>query len=111
MKINLGGDAVDGFEAENAYLNIGNEVPKMNFRGVIRGEGDDLSVFRTQRFARKEDLVLKIPVPDGMYSVTLMFAETWEGAFQKGARVFDVRISNLLDNDINLCCISNLCSR
>lgn len=90
MKINLGGEAVDGFSAEAEALDIGEDVPKTRFHGAIVGNGDDLNVFKTQRFSRGADLVLNIPVPDGIYTVTLLFAETWNGAFATGKRVFDV---------------------
>lgn len=90
-KINLGGEAVDGFEAEEAVLNVDENLAKMRYHGSIKGSGVDLNVFKTQRFSRGEDLVLQFPVPDGIYSVTLMFAETWKGAFGAGNRVFDVR--------------------
>lgn len=90
MKINFGGEAVDGFSAEEEVLEIGEDIPKMRFHGAISGSGNDLNVFKTQRFSRGSDLVLNIPVPDGIYTVTLLFAETWKGAFAVGVRVFDV---------------------
>lgn len=90
-KINLGGDAVDDFQAEEAVLNVDENLAKMRYHGTIKGSGSDLNVFKTQRFSRAEDLVLNFPVPDGVYSVTLMFSETWKGAYGAGTRVFDVR--------------------
>lgn len=91
LKINLGGEAVDGFMAEGEALDVDESMPKMRYHGTIGGGGPDLNVFKTQRFSRNEDLVLNIPVPDGIYAVTLLFAETWQGAFEAGKRVFDVR--------------------
>jgi len=90
MKINFGGGSVDGFESDQTALSIGDEIPKTRFHGNIQGHGNDLNVFKTQRFSRNEDLVINIPVPDGIYTVTLLFAETWDGAFAPGQRVFDV---------------------
>lgn len=90
MKINLGGEATDGFAAEQEFLDLGEEMPKMRFHGPIKGGGPDLNVFKTQRFSRSEDLVINIPVEDGVYTVSLLFAETWNGAFAAGKRVFDV---------------------
>lgn len=90
LKINLGGEATDGFAAEREILDLPEDMPKTRFHGQIKGSGTDLNVFKTQRFARSEDLVLNIPVPDGVYTVTLLFAETWNGAFSSGKRVFDV---------------------
>lgn len=93
MKINLGGEAVDGFSAEQEFLELGEDIPKMRFHGAISGNGNDANVFKTQRFSRESDLVLNIPVPDGIYTVTLLFAETWNGAYAAGKRVFDVRLN------------------
>lgn len=90
MKINFGGEAVDGFSAEQEFLELGEDIPKMRFHGAISGNGNDVNVFKTQRFSRGGDLVLNIPVPDGIYTVTLLFAETWNGAYAAGKRVFDV---------------------
>lgn len=90
LKINLGGEAVDGFVSEQEVLDIDESMPKMRFHGQIKGSGSDLNVFKTQRFARGEDLVLNFPVADGVYTVTLLFAETWNGAYSSGKRVFDV---------------------
>lgn len=82
---------MDGFQAEEAVLNVDEKFAKMRYHGTIKGSGADLNVFKTQRFSRAEDLVLNFPVPDGVYSVTLMFSETWKGAYGSGNRVFDVR--------------------
>lgn len=90
LRINLGGEAVDGFVAEQEVLDLDETMAKTRFHGTIKGTGSDLNVFKTQRFARGEDLVLNIPVPDGVYTVTMLFAETWKGAFASGTRVFDV---------------------
>lgn len=89
-KINLGGDAVGAFMGESEVLTFGDETAKMRFHGKIKGTSSDKDVFKTQRFAREKDLTINVPVPDGVYSVTLMFAETWNGAFGRGKRIFDV---------------------
>lgn len=94
MKINLGGGHVGDFVAEEEGIQLEPGMPKMRYHGEIEGAGDDLEVFKTQRFSRGQDLVLKFPVPDGVYSVTLLFAETWKGAFQRGVRVFDVYVGS-----------------
>eukprot|EP00178_Gracilaria_changii_P001739 TRINITY_DN12439_c0_g1_i1.p1 TRINITY_DN12439_c0_g1~~TRINITY_DN12439_c0_g1_i1.p1 ORF type:complete len:911 (+),score=106.73 TRINITY_DN12439_c0_g1_i1:590-3322(+) len=93
-KINLGGEPTGGFQAEEAVLSVDENLAKMRFHGSIKGTGTDLNVFKTQRFSRGEDLVLNFPVPDGVYTVTLMFAETWKGAYGAGNRVFDVYLGS-----------------
>lgn len=98
MKLNLGGEAVDGFSAEEEIIDLSNlvNVAKMRFHGDVKHGRDFPNVFRTQRFSRYEDLVLNIPVDDGIYKVSLLFAETWSGAFFVGKRVFDVSLSSSL---------------
>lgn len=108
MKINLGGEAVDGFVAEQEVLDIEDSMPKMRYRGEIKGNGNDLNVFKTQRFSRGEDFVLNVPVPDGVYTVTLLFAETWNGAYASGKRVFDVSGKVASDLCNNICLPSNM---
>ncbi|KAI0567575.1 Malectin [Gracilaria domingensis] len=93
-KINLGGEPTNGFQAEEAILNVDENLAKMRYHGQIKGAGTDLNVFKTQRFSRAEDLVINFPVPDGVYTVTLMFAETWKGAYGSGNRVFDVYLGS-----------------
>lgn len=92
MKVNLGGEAVDGFTSEEEIIELPNSenIAKMRFHGSIKNGGAFSNVFRTQRFSRYEDLVLNFPVPDGVYHIELLFAETWKGAFSQGKRVFDV---------------------
>lgn len=95
LKINLGGERVGDYVAEHEVLEVENNMPKMNFRGMIETDSDDADVFKTQRFSRHEDMLLNIPVADGVYDVTLLFVETWKGAFEEGKRVFDVRNGDL----------------
>lgn len=94
LKINLGGSHTGDFVPEDGVMEFDPDMPKMRYHGEIKGAGDDLEVFKTQRFTRGQDLLLKVPVPDGVYSVTLMFAETWSGAFQRGVRLFDVYLGS-----------------
>lgn len=93
LKINLGGEAVDGFTSEEEIVQTpeSDNYARMRYHGTLKNGRDFPNVFKTQRFSRYEDLVLKIPVEDGVYKVSLLFAETWEGAFSAGKRVFDVR--------------------
>lgn len=53
---------------------------------------DSPEVFQSQRFARNSDFTLRVPVPTGVYSLTLLFAETYRPACAPGARVFDISI-------------------
>jgi hypothetical protein len=90
----MGGPHVGDFVAEEEAVQLDPDIPKMRYHGELQGTGEDLEVFRTQRFTRGRDLVLNFPVPDGIYTVTLLFAETWNGAFQRGVRTFDVYLGS-----------------
>jgi Malectin domain len=94
MKVNLGGGHVGDFAAEEECIQLDPDMPKMRYHGEIAGHAEDRDVFKTQRFARAQDLILHFPVPDGVYAVTLLFAETWSGAFNRGVRVFDVYLGS-----------------
>lgn len=92
LKVNLGGETTDGFSSEEEVVDFSQieNVSKMRFHGEINNGKDFPNVFKTQRFSRHEDLVLKFPIEDGIYKVSLLFAETWDGAYNVGKRVFDV---------------------
>ena len=53
-------------------------------------------VFQTERYdpAREPELVYRIPVADGVYDVTLLFAEIYRPNMRVGARVFDVFVNS-----------------
>lgn len=53
---------------------------------------DQAEIFQSQRFSRGEDFTIRIPVSDGIYSVTLLFAETYAKACVPGGRVFDISL-------------------
>lgn len=60
--------------------------------------GTPSALFQTERFdiVEKGEMQWKFPVTPGAYEVRLYFAETYSGAFSKGARVFDVSIEGAL---------------
>lgn len=89
FKVNLGGDASGDFLAETSVIDM-EDFSRMRTTTATIEKTDNPDVFRTQRFGRAENVMFRIPVPDGVYSVTLLFAETWDGACHVGARVFDV---------------------
>lgn len=89
FKVNLGGDASGDFLAESSVIDM-EDFSRLRTATAPIAKTDNPDVFRTQRFGRSENVMFRIPVPDGVYSVTLLFAETWEGACRVGGRVFDV---------------------
>lgn len=90
FKVNLGGEPVGDFLGEEQALDM-SAFSKNVVRSPIQNT-DQPEVFQSQRFARASDFTVRIPVPDGVYSVTLLFAETFMPACVPGARVFDISI-------------------
>ena len=91
LKVNMGGGPVSGgfvSEIEAIDLTDTSFAKMRDHSGKLTGPYAE--VLQTQRFSREEDLFLHFPVDDGVYTVTLLFAETWDGACESGKRVFDV---------------------
>lgn len=90
LKVNFGGGPVADFLGEDQALDM-SAFAKNVARHPIQNT-DQSEVFQSQRFSRGADMSFRIPVPDGIYSVTLLFAETFKPACVPGARVFDISI-------------------
>lgn len=90
LKVNLGGGPVGDFLGEEQVLDMTGF--SKNVARVPIQNTDQPELFQSQRFARSSDMTLRIPVPDGVYSVTLLFAETFRPACVPGARVFDISL-------------------
>jgi hypothetical protein len=89
LKVNLGGGPIGDFLGEDQVYDLSAEYPRQ-FSRVPVGNTPLAELFQTQRFAREDDLVLFIPVPDGVYTVTLLMAETYQPACRPGGRKFDI---------------------
>lgn len=90
LKVNLGGGPVNDFIGEEQLMDM--EAFAKNVARVPIANTDQQQVFQSQRFSREDDFTMRIPVPDGIYSVTLLFAETYKKACAPGARVFDISL-------------------
>lgn len=90
LKINLGGAAVGDFMAENAVFDLDADDYKKQIVPHPIQQTAQQELFQTQRFSRSKDLTIRLPVPDGIYSVTLLMAETYQPACKPGGRVFDI---------------------
>jgi hypothetical protein len=91
LKVNIGGGPVGDFLGEDQVYDLSNEfVRQVSHLPIANTEHHHL--FQTQRFARNGDFVLFIPVPDGIYSVTLLMAETYQPACRPDARKFDISL-------------------
>ncbi|KAA8490724.1 hypothetical protein FVE85_4355 [Porphyridium purpureum] len=101
--INLGGGTVGGYMAEPKDLYKADTVPYLR-KFSVSGEKAELisppelrDVLRNQMSSKSnEGLSLRIPVEAGVYTVHLVFAELWDGAFTPGARVFDIRVGTYM---------------
>jgi Malectin domain len=89
LKVNLGGGPIGDFLGEDQVYDLSDEYPRQ-FSRVPVANTPLAEFFQTQRFAREDDLVLFLPVPDGVYSVTLLMAETYQPACRPGGRKFDI---------------------
>lgn len=90
LKVNLGGGQVGDFLGEDQVLDM-TGFSKNVIKGKIENT-DHSEVFQSIRFSRGKDFTLRIPVPTGFYSLTLLFAETFRPACVPGARVFDIAL-------------------
>lgn len=92
LKVNLGDGPLADFLGESDVYDMENEgYPKQSSNIVVQGTTQP-QLFQKQRFSRGEDLMLRAPVPDGIYSVTLLMAELYEPACRPGVRVFDIAL-------------------
>lgn len=92
LKVNLADGQVGDFLGEESVFDMDADgYAKQNFRGLIQ-QTDQPELFQKQRFSRDHDFMIRAPVPDGVYSVTLLMAETYEPACQPGSRVFDISL-------------------
>lgn len=90
LKVNLGGGPVSDFLGEDQVLDMSDfskNVAKVKIQNT-----DQAEIFQTTRFARATDMTFRIPVPTGIYSLTLLFAEGFRPACTPGGRVFDIHI-------------------
>lgn len=90
LKVNFGGGPVADFLGEDQVLDM--SAFSKNIARVKIENTDHPEIFQSTRFARKKDMSFRIPVPTGLYSITLLFAETFRPACTPGARVFDIAI-------------------
>lgn len=94
FRFNVGGGATDGFAADNDGQYVKGESFALTETDVeVKAtERDDLYLSYRYYWGR---LNYVIPVSPGDYEVRLHFAELWQGAFFRGARVFNVYIGGV----------------
>lgn len=92
LKVSLGDGPSGDFLGESDVYDMESEgYTKQTSKNPIQGTTQP-ELFQKQRFSRGQDLMLRVPVPDGVYSLTLLMAEVYEPACAPGARVFDIAL-------------------
>ncbi len=97
-RINAGGanytDFSGNFWAADYGFNGGNVTTTTS---SISGTGDS-ALYQSGRWDAEggTELIYSYPLNSGRYSVTLLFAETYSGVFNVGARVFDVSMEGVV---------------
>jgi hypothetical protein len=74
----------------------------VNFTGTNNLSNVPATLFNTERFSsasNPNNMQWNFPVTNGNYVVNLYFAETWTGAQNPGARIFDVEIEGIVELD------------
>lgn len=97
FRINCGGAAVArlAFGADNvAYIAEAAKGREGVAMGTLQGNGVYKEVYNTYRYTFGPSLTYKIPVPDGVYTVVTMHAETYFD--RPGERVFDVVVNGVV---------------
>lgn len=106
-RVHAGGSALSGSPAWSAdtaqapsvftnigpsYSRIGAVTSKISLSNPSVPAGTPMSLFQTQRFdvSKGADMVWNFRVPNGTYKVRMYFAETFNGAWHTGGRVFNV---------------------
>lgn len=85
LKYNCGDGAVDGYDADpSAFVSADSEV----YKNVEQGQG----IAAAHRYTLAQSFSYELPVGDGEYDVTLIWAEIWGNAATVGGRLFDVAI-------------------
>jgi chitodextrinase len=95
IRVNAGGAQYTDGAGNTWAADTGFNTGKVSTAGVgtdISGTADD-ALYERQRFDEPAapELAYTFPVPNGDYSVSLLFSENWSGAWANGARVFSVQ--------------------
>lgn len=98
FKVNLNGPPHGDFLAEEQTIAM--DFPGNSCKRKISNTAAS-EIFQTNRFSRRH-FTLRIPVPDGIYSLTLLFAETYEKACVPGGRVFDIALGTPVGGVVNV---------
>lgn len=98
LRMNVGGPAWEEWAADKAEWQVGEtDVFPVAPTIDIAATTDDV-VYHTCRYGVGGDFApawgYTIPLPPGVYTLKLLFAETYDGAWQAGARVFDIAVGD-----------------
>lgn len=92
--VNCGGAEYNEFEADQGDESPYHDTYNTYSTGYTISNTTHQTLFQTERYASQ--MTWNFPVPPGEYSVTLCFAEIYNGTMSIGARIFDVAIEGEL---------------
>lgn len=99
IKVNVGGPELSeiGFLADEEKFFAEGSGASNTFKGpstpITPLSWDD--VYRTHRYALGGNLSYCFPVPDGVFNVSLMFTEQYDGVAWEGGRIFNIYVNNM----------------
>lgn len=88
----LGGPPVGPYRADTDGLDLRDDYPVTTHRGGGLPATPDGAAAAVQRFSRADHLVAHVPLDDGDYTVSLLFAEVYAAACHRRGRVFDISL-------------------
>ncbi len=107
---NANGQADPGIPSPFVNSDVNDITFGVNLNGLINNTGYPNAIFATERYSNfpntanpnQPGMQWDFPVPNGEYTVNLLFAEVWPNISSGGPRIFDVEIEGqLVIDDLN----------
>lgn len=92
VAFSVGGPPIGAYRADTDGLALRDDYPVSTHRGGGLPASPDGAACGVQRFSRSDHLVAHLPLGDGDYTVSLLFAEVYAAACHRRGRVFDISI-------------------
>jgi hypothetical protein len=93
IRVNCGGPAYTDSKGHVWQADYGfNGGTATDLPATVKGTSDQALFQRGRQNENSTGMIYSFSVPDGQYHVNLYFAETWDGAYYTGARVFNVEM-------------------
>jgi len=98
LRMNVGGGAWEEWGADNPAWQVGQTDVFTVDGGIDIAATTDDVVYHSCRYGVGGDFApawgYTLPLPAGVYTLKLLFAETYDGAWTPGARVFDIAVGD-----------------